>query len=1171
MGSVPQKLSIYDQIKTHLDALDLIRRLGLTLVRTLGSEAYCRPLCHESSSGESLQVNIHTGVWNCKACQDSGYHGDLIQLVEYALSNGGAPTHGVAQRGSTSHREAIEWLCGQYGIPFKLNEAREDPALEVVHLFAVHAHEYLLSRPDVIEWIGQRWGFDLATISSYSIGFVPSPITPAIAAEAAQSQSKAAFKSSGIGWYEGADFRTRFEGRVIFPYLEHGRAVYLIGRATEFTPALPEGKRPPKYHKLSVHSPDRKWISSAITNDHLYNEKVLRNTDRVVVAEGIADAVALSSLGVPVVSPVTISFNATDLERFVRKVQEQSISRVEILFDNELSGSGNHGARETGKKLVEHGLTVSILTLPLGPKQVAARNEVLSALGDEVFTEFEAAKPRRRKEIIEGAFEDGAMRQWLKRQVAASKIDAAEWVAEAGAGAAGRLDRIRKDGRDVVELEIEHDAIDIDPEADPADRLDHFADAAVLAAHVDEALLRGQYAGLIAKLAGKGVTKAAAVQRISRARKTIVRPKRKEAGEKTKEEKRVERPDLQLPPPVSGHARPEAPEAPEDADSASGDPCKPTEGLSPAGEGAAAPPAPQEEESEHDRLSNARRAVLSSVEAKIPEETVSEYVAQVLLRSMGFTPFLTPDDLFLVRGNERIAVGLHRRSPEFGSLIYMAAGLTSQKASHRSYIDVAIYFLRKSAKKAADVSWSYVDGSGRVYFPTGDVEGNLLRIERGKLSETRMADVQVPAVAGRDFRPINYTRAGGGIEDAMDALEWVALPKPQRMILLYWVACLPLLRKIGTVPIVRIEGGSSSGKSRSVDAISFLVNGGKSSSVPTAAALISRLASEMLTIDDNREVEGVDKTFRGTLLQATQLGAREKRRGKTDTGTVIERVAGALLMNGVEPIHSGQSEVASRMLVMRCDAVLKVGSPSSNETVFDRILGVRDRFWSDALRRCSIALELDKDHGERIGSEIEELFGETRIGRLSAYLRMMYFVAVAGLSADEQDAALRRVLPTWADAFSSLGRFALDSLVREELAVSAVRYAFDYARATAEVQGAYSSKRVGCNGKYQSDDAAGDESLGPMSAPQLARLVRVAGKEMNAPRAVTSDLRAGQLEARILDGVGFLESAGIHVQVEQTNKGKIRFSFYRALQSAEPAPAPGEGTESWTDPDAVLP
>jgi hypothetical protein len=53
----------------------------------------------------------------------------------------------------------------------------------------------------------------------------------------------------------------------------------------------------------------------------------------------------------------------------------------------------------------------------------------------------------------------------------------------------------------------------------------------------------------------------------------------------------------------------------------------------------------------------------------------------------------------------------------------------------------------------------------------------------------------------------------------------------------------------------------------------------------------------------------------------------------------------------------------------------------------------------------------------------------------------------------------------------------------------------------------------------------------------------MAGKELNAPRAISFELRAGQLERRILDGVAFIEAAGFAMEAETTNKGHNRFTF----------------------------
>lgn len=1164
-------LSVYDRLRPHLVAEDVLMRLGINIVRQVGSEAYCDPLCHQSTSHESLQINLHTGRWNCKACQHAGMSGDLIQLVEYVQTHGQAPSRQGEQRTSQSHRDAIRWLCEQYAIPYdEFSRAPGDAALEVVHVFAMAAHEHLMRAPEVLEWIQEKWGFDLATVRDYGIGFMPSPILPSIAVEANSGNSLAAFRASGLGFYPpGSNFTTRFEGRVLFPYLDGaGRAVYLIGRATPWTPRPVDGGHTPKYHKLTVHSEQRPHISARITNDHLYNEPVMEKASVVVVAEGVADAVALSMIGVPVVSPVTISFNETDLERFVRKCRERGIRRVEILFDNELSGSGNYGALRVGRKLVERGIVATVLTLPLGAKQAAARDEVLSKLGPDAFAELERADPRRRKEIVAERVQDDAGRAWIVSQIEASKIDAAEWVALEGPGAAEKFAAIREAGVDVVAHEIARIGATINPAAAAQDRLSAFGSTEgmargekspiQLAALIDDRITRGEYAGLIAKAAGKGITKVDVGQRISEIRKIEVARRRQEEDRAEAESKPAIPPTIVLLPPDQLHAKPAAPKPPQD-------PNRPP----------APPPPGPAILSEHDRYEPVRTSVATSIDKKVPEDIVGRRVAQTITYSMGFTVFRTPEELVLVRGNERVDVGVVRSTPEFNRLLYLASSLTHSKSSHRSYIAAVIYFLELEATKASDVSWSHYDPhSGSIFFPTGDPAGSIFRITPGSVYHTRMSEARVPAVAGQAFRPILYAEdCGGGIDDVLELTRWVSLSPGDRLLLVYWIACLPLLRFAGEIPIVRVEGGSSSGKSRTVDAIAHLVNGSKTSAVPTAAAMTSKLAREMLTIDDNREMRDMTESLRSTLLQATGQGAREKRRGNSDTQVITERVCGALLMNGIEPIHDGRSEFASRFLILRADRRWRASdSPQQNGVLFSALLSIRNRFWSEAVFRCSQALELDQRWGEPIGLEIEEIFGETRIGRLSIYLRLMYFAWVASQPLADQRGHLEKIADVWTEAFRDVGAYVLQSLMHEELAVSAMRYAFAYAGSLAKQATPLDDQKVALEGRYQESVRMGDAYLGPLSSSQLARIVRAAGKELNAPRSIAIDLTAGQLLARIQDGMGFLRDAGFQVEFQPTARGKVRMSVYREARPVSPTPPAGEAAPGiFPTPPGIFP
>lgn len=1140
--STKHHLTVYDRLRPHLVADDLLARLGVDVARRIGSELYCRPLCHESTSGESLQVNAHTGRWNCKACQQSGYHGDLIQLVEYVRTNGRAPTHSTDQGNSPTHRDAVRWLCQQYGIPYEEHGRAggyADPALDVVHLFSMEAHRYLLGQEDVLGWIRDQWGFDRSTVEAYGIGFMPDPILPRLAAEAERPESRGAFRASGVGFFTDGHFVTRFAGRVIFPYLENGRAVYLIGRATPWT-RKPDGhRRVSKYHKLTVHSETRPHISQRITNDHLYLEPVLREVDRVVVTEGVADAVALSSIGVPVVSPVTISFNEVDLERFVARCHENDIRLVEILFDNELSGSGNYGAVRVGRKLVERGIRTKILSLPLGPEQEAARKEVLEAIGADAFAELEQSDPKRRKEILSERLPEESRREWVARQVEASKIDAAEWVAQAGAGAVDDFEKVRAVGVDVVRMICDEVAHQVDQSREPQERLAMFAEVVQLAAGVDDRMTRNDYAGMISDAAGRGVTKIDVGQAIAAARREVKRQRKEDESSRERRERESTQVELVVLPPAS-RTDPRRPEMP------------PKPGESP-------PAVVDDAKLEHEMLAVARANVARSVEQKVSEEIVGRYVADTIVVTMLYTVFRTPEELVLVRGNERVDVGITRPTPAFRRLLYLAAGLTPSKALHRSYIDSAIYFLERGSSRANDVSWSHYDrDDGSIYFPTADEAGTIFRITAGDVFLTYMREARVPAVAGKTFLPFKYApECSDGISRVYQLFEWTSISPNDRLLLVYWCVCLPILRRIGVIPIVRIQGGSSSGKTRVVDSIGYLINGAKTSAVPTAAAMTSSLSTEMITIDDNRESRDMTEPLRATLLQATSLGAKLKRKGNSDTETVCERVCGSLVMNGIEPIHDGRSELASRMLVLQSDTrFVRVDSPRSDETFYGLVQGARDKFLSESVFRCAQALKLDAERGEHLGAQIEAIFGSTRIGRLSAYLRVMYLAWVCGQPVHDQERLTETLHDIWASAFREVAETTLRSLIHEEMAVSAIRYAFAFAHSIAQALPG-SDEALAFDGRYRESASSEDAVLGPVSIAKLARIVRTAARELNATRNLSMDLTASQLHARIRDGVGFLESAGFRVEFRNEGRTgeKARIVVYRVAERPDDRPA----------------
>lgn len=1202
--------TVYDRIRSSIDAEGVLTRLGVEVVRRVGHEVHLRPMCHESTSGESLHVNTQTGRWLCRACTDNGMNGDLIGLVEYVQTNGMPPSAGIGKMRVKGHVDALRWLCEQYAIPFDAERVvpRE---LEILALFVEAAHAFLLrpSSENVRLWIEKQWGFTIDVIREFQLGYLPTPTMPELITALERPAVHDAATAAGLGFFHGQPkmWVSRFDGRVLFPYLELGQPVYLIGRATPWTPRMDDGRAPSKYYKLPTHSESNQRISARIRNDHLFGEGGLVNATRAVMTEGVADAVALIAAGVEgVVSPVGLSAREEVIDGLVKKLKKRGIEHIDIAFDSELSGAGSAGARATAERIVKRGLSVSIVNFPLGAEQEAARDEVLAAIGQTAFDELELAdRPADRRKILEAALADPAKREWISSQIGKAKIDAAEWVAKEGAAALERFQEIRQDAVDYIDYRISKVAVD--PAAEPEARLRLFDHIIALVAAIDSRIRRSRYAGSLSKAAGRYVTKADVDEMISAIRKTIKEERKKAEALGTIANRSSMSPIL-IPPPLSAmHTTPGAPPPPL-VNGVPPDPNMPPDPNVP-------PPPGGRTLSEYEHFSGMRRSVLERIENKCVEDEVAKSITQAIETTMGFTAFRAPDDLYLVRGNERIPVGLTGKSPKFMDLLYTVGGLLNSKTSHRGYIQAVQYHIGRGARDVHEVSWSHVDDSGSVFFPLGD--GRLVKISSGTIGQTRMAEAKVPAIGGPNFRTIKFLGdargeiGGGGILNMLNVFRWASLSAEDTLVLVHWITCLPILRRIGIVPIVRIEGGSGTGKTRTVNAVSWLVNGCETASVPTAAALMSRLSTEMLTIDDNRETKDVSPAFLGTLLQATNLGAREKRRGNTDTGTVVERVCGALLMNGIEPIHCGQSEIASRMLTFRCLRERREGSPASDMTLRTAVLDGRDAFWTESLRRCAAALELDAMHGEKIGALIEDVFRVTRIGRLSSYLRMMYLVWVVGLPDDRKTQALSVIDPGWMAIWSRVSGEIHESLIREELVVESMRYVFSWAAQHCTVappigESFWPGHGDGLDGIYFQDQRTGEAYLGWVSATKLCRLMRRAGHDLSGPRTITEDLRAGQLESRIMDGIVSLSQAGFEIipETDVNRRGWVRFTVHRhptrggqaalgangvaldapggnssaldggrgwldgpATQGAPGAPGAASGSDTWNPPD----
>jgi hypothetical protein len=352
---------------------------------------------HRSQSKRSLTIMLDKQGWYCFGC---GVGGDVLQLVEFVRS--GCVTKGRSGTMPDSHRDARDFLAERAGMPPLSHIGLSSGAIEAIERerhdslrvfraltsVADYYHRRLLLNSEVLDWFRQKYGIGDEMIDGLKIGYaenVPSTDSSGNRQNGVLHdlcKGSNAFTHAellGTGAFRPSESGPRpfFNRRILFPYWSRGNVVFMIGRATPWTP--PADWEKPKYKKLPVRDGEKHaHVAGCIRNDVLYNEDILvRRPDRVVITEGVTDCISLMEHGFPTVSPVTVQIRDADWGRILPKLA--GAKTIYLCQDNEWSEAGLQGALRTADVLISHGITTRIATLPLGEKQERARQQLKNA------------------------------------------------------------------------------------------------------------------------------------------------------------------------------------------------------------------------------------------------------------------------------------------------------------------------------------------------------------------------------------------------------------------------------------------------------------------------------------------------------------------------------------------------------------------------------------------------------------------------------------------------------------------------------------------------------------------------------------------------------------------------------------------------------------------------
>lgn len=475
-------------MKTRVDVADYYRRLRAISIADVADrlmpqriterkpqELRCDCPHHESQSKTSLSISVNEGLWHCFAC---GVGGDALQLVEWIFFG----TVSKGKGGVTSqHRAARDWLAQMAGLPllseygmspddldkFEENRAREDAVFVAMTELARHYHARLMANEPEAKQI-RKWLFDTYTITEDSlrrllIGWADDD--DAFDRVMPHCESERALIETGAFRVDPNDNCIPFfNRRVVFPYWSAGRVVYMIARILPWDPPDPANR---KYIKLPTQSDGaRPWISKAVSGSVLWGEDVLaQRPKRVLVTEGVTDAIAAQQAGFQVVAITGARPSQADIENVVRKLR--SCGTVYFAQDNEISGIGQAAAMKTARLLERENVECKIAVIPTRPDHEAARASLLEMLGQEVMNAIADAPPADRKAIIRAAVNEDRVDE-AERLLNAAKVDVADFFARGGTAA--ELEAAMAAARDPMEMAIDSVRV-VDDKVDLAKRI----------------------------------------------------------------------------------------------------------------------------------------------------------------------------------------------------------------------------------------------------------------------------------------------------------------------------------------------------------------------------------------------------------------------------------------------------------------------------------------------------------------------------------------------------------------------------------------------------------------------------------------------------------------------------------------------------------------------------
>ena len=925
---------------------------------------------HKSSSHRSLHILLDKQGWYCFGC---GVGGDVLHLVEFVQS--GTVTSGQSGPMPESHRRARDFLAAKAQLPplarnglsperLRKAEAAREFAVRVQEALTALAsfyHRRLTEAPEVLEWLASHYGIGKETIDTLRIGYAVNgpckddgkPQTGVLSALTTGENPFTLRELAATGAFRQAGqagLTPFFEGRIVFPYWSRGRVVFLIGRKTPWTPdrKWEQGK----YRKLPVHnSQSNRQIAPSINNSHLYNEDcLLTRPERVIITEGVTDCIALMERGFPAISPATVQIRGSDWDRLLPKLR--GIKTVYICQDNEISQAGINGAFKTASVLIKHKIQTRLVILPLDQSCQDARTEL-----KERFNLDAAVGPRELAKLL-GELSPEEIKE-AERLFAAAKIDVNDYFVSGHTA----QDFETLLGEAVTPLEGGIDRLPTDVGEEERNRL---LEPILREISALTPLEQSRHLKRVQEHFGKSSFSLTILRE-------QVRAVRKDRTSQVRLEDRREK--------IRGKRQTGAP---------SGS-CR----------------------------ARVEQVLMQTEEdggapgyAQAAYDWFTAHGAQFFFTRHG-EPFLHFDNaIYWMDSADR------GRKRQYSAILYKHTGLVPTSPGGRTFFEVLPSLALIRGQMREHFSWLHTDVSNHtVYFNLNNDAHEIAKITPDGIELLKNGSNADGIIleGSQKMKPIRYL-GDADLEEAdrklVDVLvNNITCSNQDRFLILSWLSCFLLIDFTGIRPMTRFEGPAGSGKTTASKLISTLLYGSPQQKKATDAANYTDGSQNPLIALDNIEARQMTEELTTFMLTSITGIAKEKRKGGTDTETVIEPLRGEL------------SEIQSRTFVINFDIANQNSDCFSESEIIADIQKHRDLILFAIMKRTRHVLAMMRD-GRRTQALrlLHEDLADHDKRRCNEYLSLMYLMLLAESSPEEIEAGMQRLVPSFVQQIQSINR-----------------------------------------------------------------------------------------------------------------------------------------------------